>query len=91
MQFVNDSVSSSRPRSRRHHDRGRKHQQSTQRVLKATPEDELARRGRRRVRCRSAFLTTSMPEAIDRAVVGIGRVTEIVRSIKAFAHPDQAA
>ena len=37
------------------------------------------------------FLAASMPEAIDRVVVGIGRVTEIVRSIKAFAHPDQAA
>lgn len=36
------------------------------------------------------FLVLAMPEAIDRAVVGIDRVAAIVRSIKAFAHPDTA-
>ncbi len=36
------------------------------------------------------FLKTAMPEALDRAVSGIDRVAAIVRSIKAFAHPDRA-
>ncbi len=35
------------------------------------------------------FLQTAMPEAIGRAVQGIERVAAIVRSIKAFSHPDQ--
>ncbi|MBS2024292.1 MAG: PAS domain-containing protein [Deltaproteobacteria bacterium] len=35
------------------------------------------------------YLREQMPRAIDRAVEGLSRVAEIVRSMKAFAHPDQ--
>jgi signal transduction histidine kinase len=36
-----------------------------------------------------AYLGEGMPKAIERALEGLGRVAEIVRSMKRFAHPDQ--
>ncbi|MFT3694240.1 MAG: ATP-binding protein [Kofleriaceae bacterium] len=66
-----------------------KHQQATQKTLEGAPEMTLARAA---VDSEAAvdlpFLQTAMPEAIGRAVNGIDRVAAIVRSIKAFAHPD---
>jgi signal transduction histidine kinase len=35
------------------------------------------------------FVTASIPEALDRAVSGIARVAQIVRSVKVFAEPSQ--
>jgi PAS domain S-box-containing protein len=35
------------------------------------------------------YLTEHLPKAIDRSIDGLGRVAEIVRSMKEFAHPDQ--
>jgi len=37
------------------------------------------------------YLSEQLPKALDRAVEGLDRVTTIVRSMKAFAHPDQKA
>ncbi|HEX7699953.1 MAG TPA: ATP-binding protein [Kofleriaceae bacterium] len=66
-----------------------KHQSATQRTLDGEPELELARAA---IAAEKAvdlpFLTLAMPEAIGRAVIGIDRVAAIVRSIKAFSHPD---
>lgn len=36
------------------------------------------------------FVLENVPKALDRAVDGLGRVATIVRSMKEFAHPDQA-
>ena len=36
-----------------------------------------------------AYLVEHVPAALDRAIDGLGRVTTIVHSLKAFAHPDQ--
>jgi signal transduction histidine kinase len=36
-----------------------------------------------------AYLREHVPAALDRAIDGLGRVTTIVHSLKAFAHPDQ--
>ena len=36
-----------------------------------------------------AYLIEHVPGALDRAIDGLGRVTTIVHSLKAFAHPDQ--
>jgi signal transduction histidine kinase len=35
------------------------------------------------------YLRDHVPQALDRAIDGLGRVTAIVHSLKAFAHPDQ--
>ncbi len=35
------------------------------------------------------YLRENVPAALDRAIDGLGRVTTIVHSLKAFAHPDQ--
>ncbi|HLO97236.1 MAG TPA: ATP-binding protein [Fimbriimonas sp.] len=35
------------------------------------------------------YLRERMPKAVDRSIEGLERVAEIVRSMKAFAHPDQ--
>ena len=37
-----------------------------------------------------SYLFENVPAALDRALEGLGRVTTIVRSMKEFAHPDQA-
>jgi PAS domain S-box-containing protein len=37
------------------------------------------------------YLLENLPSALDRAVDGLSRVTEIVRSMKEFSHADQAA
>jgi PAS domain S-box-containing protein len=37
------------------------------------------------------YLVEALPAALERAREGLGRVGEIVRSMKAFAHPDQPA
>jgi signal transduction histidine kinase len=37
------------------------------------------------------YLRDHLPQAIERALEGLGRVTTIVRSMKAFAHPDRSA
>jgi signal transduction histidine kinase len=66
-----------------------KHRESAQRTVAGSLEQDLARAA---LAAEDAvdlpFLSQAMPEAIDRAVVGIDRVAAIVRSIKAFAHPD---
>ena len=36
-----------------------------------------------------AYLREQVPKAIDRTLDGVGRVAEIVRAMKEFAHPDQ--
>jgi signal transduction histidine kinase len=36
-----------------------------------------------------AYLFSNLPPALDRALEGLNRVTNIVRSMKEFAHPDQ--
>jgi signal transduction histidine kinase len=36
------------------------------------------------------YLTQEMPKAVARSLDGLGRVASIVRSMKRFAHPDQA-
>jgi signal transduction histidine kinase len=35
------------------------------------------------------YLQENLPPALDRAIEGLGRVSEIVRSMKEFSHPDQ--
>ena len=35
------------------------------------------------------YLLTEMPKALSRALDGLGRIANIVRSLKEFAHPDQ--
>lgn len=35
-----------------------------------------------------AYLLDNVPKAVERAIDGLSRVTEIVRSMKSFAHPD---
>jgi len=35
------------------------------------------------------YLLESMPTALERAIDGLSRITDIVRSMKEFAHPDQ--
>lgn len=66
-----------------------KHQRTTQRLLEGQPEDALAREALAAEEAVDLpFLTHAMPEAIGRAVIGIDRVAAIVRSIKAFSHPD---
>jgi signal transduction histidine kinase len=35
------------------------------------------------------YLQDNLPQALDRAIEGLGRVSEIVRSMKEFSHPDQ--
>jgi len=36
-----------------------------------------------------SYLVENLPKALDRSLEGLGRVRTIVRSMKAFAHPDQ--
>lgn len=67
-----------------------RHRQATQKTLDGAPDLGLARAAAEAEAVVDLpFLATAMPEAIERAVTGIDRVAQIVRSIKAFAHPDQ--
>jgi signal transduction histidine kinase len=68
-----------------------KHHQATLQTLDGCHELGLARAAlAAELAVDMPFLSQAMPEAIGRAVVGIDRVAAIVRSIKAFAHPDAA-
>ncbi len=53
----------------------------------ATAAAELAKQAEQKARL--PYLTENVPAAIDAALEGLGRVSEIVRSMKSFAHPDQ--
>lgn len=60
-------------------------------VLESRPDDEVARAARDA--CDKAdvdYIIDEVPNAADRALDGVGRVSTIVRSMKAFAHPDGA-
>jgi signal transduction histidine kinase len=68
-----------------------KHRDNTQSMLAGTPQLALAQAAdAAEADLDLPFLQQAMPEAIGRAVEGIERVAAIVRSIKAFAHPDSS-
>ncbi len=52
--------------------------------------DALAQLAALREELDTDYLAVEVPKAIDRALEGIGRVTEIVRAMKDYAHPDSA-
>jgi signal transduction histidine kinase len=54
------------------------------------PEAALRRIGEVEQAADLAFLMNNMPAALDSALEGLGRIATIVRSMKEFAHPDQA-
>jgi PAS domain S-box-containing protein len=63
------------------------------REIDALPPSGALTAARERLRLAEAradleFLRDEVPKAIERALDGIGRVTDIVRAIKEFAHPD---
>ena len=91
IQFVNDSVRFLQTAVEDMLSVVEKHHLATQHTLAAAADVELARAALAAEQAVDMpFLTQAMPEAIGRAVVGIDRVAAIVRSIKAFAHPDSA-
>jgi|GEM_PF-1447732 len=58
-------------------------------VLETTPDDEVARAAHAAAdKADVDYIIEEMPNAADRALDGVGRVSTIVRSMKAFAHPD---
>ena len=66
------------------------HRAVTEAVLANAPAQELAARAVAADESADlAYLVENMPPALDRATDGLGRVTTIVHSLKAFAHPDQ--
>jgi two-component system, NtrC family, sensor kinase len=59
-------------------------------VLAGAPSRELADRALAAGEAADLdYLRDHVPQALDRAIDGLGRVTAIVHSLKAFAHPDQ--
>jgi signal transduction histidine kinase len=89
IQFVNDSVRFLQSAVEDVMAVVAKHQRTTQRMLEGQPENVLAREAiAAEKEVDLPFLTHAMPEAIGRAVIGIDRVAAIVRSIRAFSHPD---
>jgi PAS domain S-box-containing protein len=60
-------------------------------VLEATPNNQIARAARDAAdKADVDYIIEEMPNAADRALDGVARVSTIVRSMKAFAHPDGA-
>ncbi len=58
-------------------------------VLQATPDDDLARAAREAADNADVdYIIEEVPNAAERVLDGVGRVSTIVRSMKAFAHPD---
>ncbi|MEP6860418.1 MAG: ATP-binding protein [Deltaproteobacteria bacterium] len=89
IQFVNDSVRFLQTAVEDVMVVVEKHRQNTNSLLAGVVEPDLARAAALSEReVDLPFLQRAMPEAIGRAVTGIDRVAAIVRSIKAFAHPD---
>jgi signal transduction histidine kinase len=91
IQFVNDSVRFLQTAVEDVMVVVEKHRENTQSMLIGVIKPELARAAAAsEAELDLTFLRQAMPEAIGRAVTGIDRVAAIVRSIKAFAHPDSA-
>jgi signal transduction histidine kinase len=66
------------------------HRLVTAAVLAGAPSRELAERAVAGDEAADlAYLRDHVPQALDRAIDGLARVTTIVHSLKAFAHPDQ--
>jgi PAS domain S-box-containing protein len=67
-----------------------RHRASTHAILDGTASPELARAALAADEAADLpYLTEQVPGALDRAVEGLARVSTIVQSMKAFAHPDQ--
>jgi len=59
-------------------------------VLAGTAAAELAQKARdAEATIDLEYLLTNVPEALDRSLQGLDRISTIVRSMKEFAHPDQ--
>jgi signal transduction histidine kinase len=66
------------------------HRQVSAAALANAPARELAERALAGDEAADLdYLRDHVPQALDRAIDGLGRVTTIVHSLKAFAHPDQ--
>jgi signal transduction histidine kinase len=91
IQFVNDSVRFLQTAVEDVMVVVEKHRENTQSLLTGVVRPDLALAAAAiEAELDLPFLRQAMPEAIGRAVTGIDRVAAIVRSIKAFAHPDGA-
>jgi signal transduction histidine kinase len=91
IQFVNDSVRFLQTAVEDVMVVVQRHRENTNSLLAGVVSPELARAAAlTESEVDLPFLQQAIPEAIGRAVDGIDRVAAIVRSIKAFAHPDGA-
>jgi signal transduction histidine kinase len=91
IQFVNDSVRFLQTAVEDVMVVVEKHRDNTNSMLAGVVRPELARAAAvSESEVDLPFLQQAIPEAIGRVVDGIDRVAAIVRSIKAFAHPDGA-
>lgn len=91
VQFVNDSVHFLRDSLADYHTVIAAYQQVVTSAIALDATNPFARAAQDSERaCDLAYMLEHAPNAADRAIEGLERIATIVRSMKEFAHPDQA-
>jgi PAS domain S-box-containing protein len=89
IQFVNDSIQFVRDATSDLLAVIAKHEAATASVIAGQPSVDAANEATAAAEAADIpYVSQHLPEALDRALDGIDRVATIVRSLKAFAHPD---
>ncbi len=89
IQYVSDNVEFLRTATGRLFGLLDRHREVARRAITREDDGAVAALEEAERKARLPYLSENVPAAIDAALEGLQRVSEIVRSMKAFAHPDQ--
>jgi signal transduction histidine kinase len=89
IQYVSDNVEFLRTATGRLFALLDRHREVARRAISREDDGAIASLDEAERKARLPYLSENVPAAIDAALEGLQRVSEIVRSMKAFAHPDQ--